>query len=248
MARKAEFPHEFIDQCDSKFDCGSWGAATSNPLVTEEYLPRELSDKIREAVIRKYEEVKAKLEAGKGEVRKIGRDFVYAHDRGFKGGARYKESEFFDMPVEYVPISRWTCKPQRLHLMCIYEIYARRRNGVDRCKMANLDDVIISFPDGIDENNSDSRGNNVTYSICYSPSKQLYRFRTYTRVSTDPISDSQKRHNWCRGRKRSEFIGLCKEKFRELIANGWEFSNIEITDRYSPNLIIFKKKGFTSVA
>lgn len=243
MARKAEFPSEFLSQCDSKFDCGRWGAATSNPFVTEQYLPKDLSDKIRAAVLKKYEEVKAKLDAAKGEVRKVGKDFVYAHECGLKGGAGRKESIFFEMPTEYVPINRWSGKPEGLHLLCVYHHYASRKNGVDRCTMAPLEKAIVSFSQGIDENNSyDISRSQTSYSICYSPSKGLYRLRAYTRVWTDEISDSQKRRNWCRGRKRAEFIGLCKNKFRALVDDGWRFSGIEHFD-YNPNLMVFVKNS-----
>ena len=78
------------------FDGGSWGAAISNPLVQEEWLSKEISDKIITAAKAKYDEIAEKIKNAKGEARKV--DFKPDDfDRDFLIGLSSDASIFCDV-------------------------------------------------------------------------------------------------------------------------------------------------------
>ncbi len=248
MARKAEFPHELISICAEKWYNGpGWGAATSHPIVKEQYLPKDISDALHEAVVRKYAEVRVKVEAGNREVRKIGREYCEAFERCGRLGLSKNDSKFYKLPDGFIEPTSWGNATPDVHLLCLDLDHASwsRKNGVDRVTLVPLENVVVDFDVAWSYNyhcgGGYSRGVHNTYSLWFDPDKQLYRFRQFQTVGVDPIPDSKRRRNWCRATKRNEFLAVCKQKFREIIADGYEYSEYKHVE-YGPNLIIFRKK------
>lgn len=248
MARKAEFPQELISICTETWYNGpGWGAAVSHPIVKEQYLPKDVSDALREAVLRKYEEVRVKVEAGNREVRKIGQEYCEAFELFGRSGVSKKDSKFYKLPDGFIKPSSWANNTPDIHLLCLTNNHASwaRKNGVDRVELVPIEKTIVDFDVGWSYNyhlrSYDYRGTHNTYSIWFDPDKQLYRLRYFQTVGVDPIPDSKKKKNWCRATKRNEFLDLCKNKFREIIADGYEYSEFKHAE-YGPNLIIFRKK------
>lgn len=247
MPRKSEFPNELISLCRERWlDGGSWGAATSNAIVTEQWLPREVTDSLHQAVREKYTEVEAALKAGKNEVREIGKKFCEAFEVSFRTGNHHSESAFYSLPEEYVP-SYSLLTGQRvcpeIHLLCLEIDHAswRRKNGVDRVSLLPLEKVVLAFDQNYDEcDDYASFRASVRYTIVYDEIKQLYRLRAFRRVNTDPIPESMRRRNWCRSKKQNEFLSKCREMFRKLNADGWKYDRIQEI-KYSSPMIVFVK-------
>jgi hypothetical protein len=211
---------------------GSWGGATSNPLVQEEYLSKEVSDKIMTAIMTKYDEIKAKIEKAKGDARKV--DFNPDHfDASLRSGLSKKESIFakaneFSCFAETFNQNGWSVS---LHLLCVKNNNGswHRKGGVDRLEMLPLEKCFIGFDAYMDENYNNYYGGipNTQYSLKYDFERGQFRFRIFNRVSQNPCEEwERKRRNWPRTKYRNLYLAKCMDKIKEITNNGFVFSKI----------------------
>ena len=216
-----------------KWYAGSCGGATSNPLVQEEYLSKEVSDKIMVAVMAKYDEIKAKIEKAKGDARKV--DFNPDHvDASSRSGLSSKESvfgeakEFIPFFVEKSNLGEWSAS---LHLLCVKNNYGslHRKGGVDRLEMLPLEKCLIRFDACFDENYNNYYGSipKTRYSLKYDFERSQFRFRIFNRVTQTACSESElRRRNWPRTKYRNLYLAKCMDKIKEITNNGFVFSKI----------------------
>ena len=241
MAKAKLIPDNVKWTLIEKWYAGDWGGATSNPIIQEEYLSKEVSDKIMAAVMTKYNEVKAKIEKAKGDARKV--DFNPDHfDASFASGLSSKESVFAETK-DFIPLfaekfnkGGWSGWSTSLHLLCVKNNHGswHRKGGVDRLEMLPLEKCFIGFDSYIDENyeNYYSGTPETQYSLHYDPERGQFRFRIFNRVSQEPCSESErKRRNWPRTKYRNMYLTKCMDKIKQIISEGFSFKEVKKLDR-----------------
>ncbi len=214
------------------FDGGSWGAATSNPLVQEEWLSKEISDKIVAAAKAKYAEVETAVRKAKGDSRKV--DFKPDNfDRDFLSGLSSDASIFCDasdIPYFADRAKEFFGTIPRLHILCIENNHGswHRKGGVDRISMIPFEKCFIGFNACWDENYNGyySGKGPLRFSLHYDFEKQQFRFRIFNRIHQEPCEECErKRRNWPRTKYRNLYLAKCMDKIQQIVADGFAFSD-----------------------